>query len=133
VFKSLDEAAVERLLHRAEDVEGKKLPLDAEARASLVRMADGDGRAALTLAEEIWRAARKAEVFDAAKLQDIVQRRAPIYDKSQDGHYNLISALHKSVRGSDPDAALYYLCRMLDAGESPLYLARRVVRMAIED
>jgi putative ATPase len=98
-----------------------------------VRMADGDGRAALTLAEEIWRAARKDEVFDAAKLQDIVQRRAPIYDKSQDGHYNLISALHKSVRGSDPDAALYYLCRMLDAGESPLFLARRVVRMAIED
>ena len=98
-----------------------------------VRMADGDGRAALTLAEEIWRAARKGEVFDSAKLQEVVQRRAPIYDKSQDGHYNLISALHKSVRGSDPDAALYYLARMLDAGEDPLYLARRIVRMAIED
>ena len=96
-------------------------------------MADGDGRAALTLAEEVWRAARKDEVFGAAKLQEIVQRRAPIYDKAQDGHYNLISALHKSVRGSDPDAALYYLCRMLDAGEPPLYIARRVVRMAIED
>ena len=96
-------------------------------------MADGDGRAALTLAEEVWRAARKGERFDAARLQDVVQRRAPIYDKSQDGHYNLISALHKSVRGSDPDAALYYLCRMLDAGEDPLFLARRVVRMAIED
>jgi putative ATPase len=96
-------------------------------------MADGDGRAALTLAEEVWRAARGAEMFDAAALQDIVQRRAPIYDKSQDGHYNLISALHKSVRGSDPDAALYYLCRMLDAGEDPLYLARRIVRMAVED
>ena len=96
-------------------------------------MADGDGRAALTLAEEVWRAARKGETFDAAQLQEIVQRRAPIYDKSQDGHYNLISALHKSVRGSDPDAALYYLCRMLDAGEDPLYLARRVVRMAVED
>ncbi len=96
-------------------------------------MADGDGRAALTLAEEVWRAARKDEVFDSAHLQDIVQRRAPIYDKAQDGHYNLISALHKSVRGSDPDAALYYLARMLDAGEPPLYVARRVVRMAIED
>ena len=96
-------------------------------------MADGDGRASLTLAEEIWRAARPGEIFDAAALQKVVQRRAPIYDKKQDGHYNLISALHKSVRGSDPDAALYYLARMLDAGEDPLYLARRVVRMAIED
>jgi len=96
-------------------------------------MADGDGRAALTLAEEVWRAARAGEVFDPAQLIEIVQRRAPIYDKSQDGHYNLISALHKSVRGSDPDAALYYLARMLDAGENPLYIARRVVRMAVED
>ena len=118
---------------RAEAIEGKPLPLDEDARASLVRMADGDGRAALTLAEEVWRAARAGEIFDAAKLQEVVQRRAPIYDKSQDGHYNLISALHKSVRGSDPDAALYYLARMLDAGEDPLYLARRVVRMAVED
>jgi putative ATPase len=133
VFKSLDPAAVEKLLDRAEGIEGKKLPLDAEARASLMRMADGDGRAALTLAEEIWRAARADEIFDAAALQKVVQRRAPIYDKKQDGHYNLISALHKSVRGSDPDAAIYYLCRMLDAGEDPLYLARRVVRMAVED
>jgi putative ATPase len=87
----------------------------------------------LTLAEEVWRSARKGEVFDPAQLVEIVQRRAPIYDKSQDGHYNLISALHKSVRGSDPDAALYYLARMLDAGENPLYIARRVVRMAVED
>jgi putative ATPase len=133
VFKSLDAAAVEKLLKRAETIEGKALPLDEDARAALVRMADGDGRAALTLAEEIWRAAREGETFDAAKLAQVVQRRAPIYDKSQDSHYNLISALHKSVRGSDPDAALYYLCRMLDAGEDPLYLARRVVRMAVED
>jgi putative ATPase len=96
-------------------------------------MADGDGRASLTLVEEIWRAARPGEVFDTAKLTEIVQRRAPIYDKAQDGHYNLISALHKSVRGSDPDAALYYFARMLDAGEDPLYLARRIVRMAVED
>jgi putative ATPase len=133
VFKSLDAATIEKLLARAEEIEGKKLPLDADARVALERMADGDGRASLTLAEEIWRAARKGETFDSAKLQEIVQRRAPIYDKAQDGHYNLISALHKSVRGSDPDAALYYLCRMLDAGEPPLYIARRVVRMAIED
>src|SRR6185503_2037451 len=133
VFRSLDEEAIERLLKRAEKIEERRLPLDAAARDALKRMADGDGRAALTLAEEVWRAARKDEVFDSAKLQDIVQRRAPIYDKSQDGHYNLISALHKSVRGSDPDAALYYLARMLDAGEDPLYLARRVVRMAVED
>ena len=133
VFKSLDAAAVEKLIARAEAIEGRPLPLDEDARASLIRMADGDGRAALTLAEEVWRAARPGETFDAAKLQEVVQRRAPIYDKSQDGHYNLISALHKSVRGSDPDAALYYLARMFDAGEDPLYIARRVVRMAVED
>jgi putative ATPase len=133
VFKSLDAEAVGKLLTRAEDVEGRALPLDNEARAALIRMADGDGRASLTLAEEVWRSARKGEIFDQAALQEIVQRRAPIYDKSQDGHYNLISALHKSVRGSDPDAALYYLCRMFDAGEDPLYIARRVVRMAVED
>jgi putative ATPase len=133
VFKSLDAEAIAKLLSRAEAIEGKGLPLDTEARAALIRMADGDGRAALTLAEEVWRAAREGEIFEPEELQNIVQRRAPIYDKSQDGHYNLISALHKSVRGSDPDAALYYLCRMLDAGEPPLYIARRVVRMAIED
>lgn len=133
VFKPLDEAALGQILERAEESEGKKLPLDNEARATLIRMADGDGRAVLTLAEEIWRAARAGEVFDPAALVEIVQRRAPIYDKLQDGHYNLISALHKSVRGSDPDAALYYLARMLDAGENPLYIARRVVRMAVED
>ena len=133
VFRSLDEAALEQLLVHAETVEGRALPLDAEARAVLVRMADGDGRALLTLAEEAWRAAKPSEIFSAVVLQDVLQRRAPIYDKSQDGHYNLISALHKSVRGSDPDAALYYLARMLDAGEDPLYLARRIVRMAIED
>ncbi len=133
VFQSLDTDAIEKLFARSELAEGRKLPLDDEARASLVRMADGDGRAALTLVEEVWRAARAGEVFDAEQLQTVLQRRAPIYDKSSDGHYNLISALHKSVRGSDPDAALYYLARMLDAGEDPLFLARRVVRMAIED
>lgn len=132
-FKSLDEAAIDRLLARAEAMEGRPLPLDEDARLALVRMADGDGRASLTLAEEIWRSAKAGEIFDPAKLAEIIQRRAPIYDKSEDGHYNLISALHKSVRGSDPDAALYYLARMLDAGESPLFLARRLVRMAVED
>ena len=133
VFKPLEAEAIEKLLARAEAAEDRALPLDADARASLIRMADGDGRAALTLAEEVWRAARHDEVFGAENLQEIVQRRAPIYDKSQDSHYNLISALHKSMRGSDPDAALYYLCRMLDAGEDPLYIARCVVRMAVED
>ena len=113
-FKSLDEEAIGKLLKRAEEIEGKPLPLDADVRLALIRMADGDGRASLTLTEEIWRAARPGEIFDTAALQGIVQRRAPIYDKKQDGHYNLISALHKSVRGSDPDAALYYLARMLD-------------------
>jgi putative ATPase len=132
-FRALDEEAIGNLLTRAEEAEGKPLPLDDDARAALVRMADGDGRAALTLAEEIWRAAGEGEVFDAARLADVVQRRAPIYDKAQEGHYNLISALHKTVRGSDPDAALYYLARMLDAGEDPLFLARRIVRMAVED
>jgi putative ATPase len=132
-FKSLEPESIAAILSRAEAAEGKALPLDEEARAVLVRMADGDGRASLTLAEEAWRTAREGEVFDAEGLQRIVQRRAPIYDKSQDGHYNLISALHKSVRGSDPDAALYYLARMFDAGEDPLYLGRRLVRMAVED
>lgn len=109
------------------------LPLDAEGRAALIRMADGDGRALLTLVEDVWRAARQGEIFDARALVAVVQRRAPIYDKAQEGHYNLISALHKTVRGSDPDAALYYLARMLDAGEDPLFIARRLVRMASED
>lgn len=133
IFKSLDEEAIRQILGRAEEITGKSLPLDAEARDSLVRMADGDGRAALTLAEEVWRSAKPGEVFDAEQLQEIIQRRAPIYDKGQEGHYNLISALHKTIRGSDPDAALYYLTRMLDAGEDRLFIARRLVRAAVED
>ncbi|EKF18411.1 replication-associated recombination protein A [Nitratireductor pacificus] len=132
-FNTLTADSLMSLLERAEALEGKPLPLDDEARAVLVRMADGDGRASLTLAEEVWRAAREGEVFDAEGLQRVAQRRAPVYDKGQDGHYNLISALHKSVRGSDPDAALYYLCRMFDAGEDPLFIGRRLVRMAVED
>ena len=133
IFHTLEAAAIEKLLSRAETCEGRALPLDPDARLSLIGMADGDGRAALSLAEEAWRAAKPGEIFDTAMLVSIVQRRAPIYDKAQEGHYNLISALHKSVRGSDPDAALYYLARMLDAGEDPLFIARRVVRMAVED
>jgi len=132
-FKALDEGALLFLLGRAEVLESKELPLTPEARAALARFADGDGRAVLTLAEEIWRAAKPGEVFDEAGLAEVIQRRAPIYDKAQDGHYNLISALHKTVRGSDPDAALYYFARMLDAGEDPRFLARRLVRMAVED
>jgi putative ATPase len=133
VFRPLDPEALEALLERAERLAGKPLPLEPEARQAMVGMADGDGRAVLTLAEEVWRAARPGEVLDARRLVEVVQRRAPIYDKAQDGHYNLISALHKCVRGSDPDAALYYLARMFDAGEDPLFIARRVVRMASED
>ncbi|UHC15812.1 replication-associated recombination protein A [Methylobacterium currus] len=133
VFRALDEAAVAKLLDRAETVTGRPLPLDEEARAVLVRMADGDGRAALTLAEEVWRSVGPDETLDAALLQELIQRRAPVYDKAQEGHYNLISALHKTIRGSDPDAALYYLCRMLDAGEDRLFIARRLVRAAVED
>jgi len=133
IFKPLDEAAIEQLLERAEAIVGRPLPLDDTARAALIRMADSDGRAALTLTEEVWRSAAPGETFDAEHLQNIVQRRAPIYDKAQEGHYNLISALHKTIRGSDPDAALYYLARMLDAGEDPLYIARRLVRAAVED
>ena len=133
VFRSLDAEALEDLMARAEAAEGRALPLTPEARETLAAMADGDGRALLNLAEDVWRAARPGETLDPARLVDVVQRRAPLYDKSQDGHYNLISALHKAVRGSDPDAALYYLARMLDAGEDRLFLARRLVRMASED
>ena len=133
VFRRHDEAAIEKLLARAETIEGRPLPLTDDARAALVRMADGDGRATLTLAEEVWRVARPGEAIDVAGLGAILQRRAPVYDRAGDGHYDLVSALHKSVRGSDPDAALYWFSRMLEAGEDPLFLARRLVRMAVED
>lgn len=133
VFRALDAEALAALLARAEAVERKPLPVTPEGRALLVRLADGDGRSLLNLAEDLWRAAGPGEIFEPSALLEVVQRRAPLYDKSQDGHYNLISALHKCVRGSDPDAALYYLARMLDAGEDRLFIARRVVRMAVED
>jgi len=132
-FDPLGPEELELMAQRAEAAMGKPLPLDAEARAALYELADGDGRAMLGLVEEVFAATKPGEVLDKAGLLTVVQRRAPIYDKKQDGHYNLISALHKTVRGSDPDAALYYLARMLVAGEDPLFLARRMIRMASED
>ncbi len=134
VFNRLDEAALGELLDRAERAEKRPLPLDKDAREAIVALADGDGRAVINLADEVFAAVKPgAASLDRQALTTLVQRRAPLYDKSREGHYNLISALHKSVRGSDPDAALYWLARMLDGGEDPLYLARRLVRMAIED
>ncbi len=134
VFNRIDDAAQEALLKRAEAEEGRALPLEPDAREALIAMADGDGRAVINLAADVFGGvAPGSKAVDRAGLVKVVQRRAPLYDKSGDGHYNLISALHKSVRGSDPDAALYYLCRMLDAGEDRLFIARRLVRMAVED
>jgi putative ATPase len=134
VLNRLDDTAMDELIARVEHETGRTLPIDAEARAALVGMADGDGRALINLAEEVLAAVAPGELpLTTGSLVSLVQRRAPLYDKSRDGHYNLISALHKAVRGSDPDAALYWLCRMLDGGEDRLFLARRLVRMAIED
>ncbi|MGV8998413.1 MAG: replication-associated recombination protein A [Parvibaculaceae bacterium] len=132
VLNRLDDAALELLLVRAEEHMNRKLPLDDDARATLRAMADGDGRYALNLAEEVFSLGIE-QVLDTAGLISAIQRRAPLYDKGREGHYNLISALHKSVRGSDADAALYWLARMLEGGEDPLYIARRMVRMANED
>jgi putative ATPase len=134
VFHRLDEAALRDLLVRAEHEEGRPLPLDDDAREALVVMADGDGRAVINLADEVFAAVAPGTApLTREGLTTLVQRRAPLYDKSREGHYNLISALHKAVRGSDPDAALYWLARMLDGGEDRLFLARRLVRMAVED
>ena len=132
VFRRLDDAALEELAARAEAAEDRALPLDADARSALRAMADGDGRYLLNLAEELLALDARAPL-DARGLAEVVQKRAPIYDKSREGHYNLISALHKAVRGSDADASLYWLARMLAGGEDPLFIARRVVRMASED
>jgi len=132
VLRRLDEAAMEQLLTRAEAESGHALPLSPEARAALIAMADGDGRYLLNLAEEALLLEPEAPL-EPGDLASLLQRRAPVYDKDREEHYNLISALHKSVRGSDPDAALYWLARMLASGEDPLYLARRIVRMANED
>ncbi|MEH6699659.1 MAG: replication-associated recombination protein A [Brevundimonas sp.] len=132
VLKRLDDEALDQLLTRAEAQEGKALPLTPEARHALLALADGDGRYLLTMSEVLFGLPGEAPL-DVQGLAATLQKRAPAYDKSREEHYNLISALHKSVRGSDPDAALYWLARMLNGGEDPLYLARRIVRMAVED
>ena len=132
VLRRLDDAALETLLQRAEAYYKKKLPLTEDARETVRAMADGDGRYLLNLAEEV-AALKVVKPLDAAGLVAAVQKRAPLYDKSREEHYNIISALHKSIRGSDPDAALYWLARMLVGGEQPLYIARRLVRASIED
>ncbi|KAB7613281.1 replication-associated recombination protein A [Amylibacter sp. SFDW26] len=132
VLERLELKDLELMAQRAEAEVGEKLPLKAEAREALLEMADGDGRSLLNLIEQCfgWGSKKPVDIEDLSKR---LQRRAAQYDKSGDGHYNLISALHKSVRGSDPDAALYWFTRMLDGGEDPRYLARRITRMAVED
>ena len=132
ILRRLNEGALAKLLDRAEAAAGESLPLDANARAALVASADGDGRFLLNQAETLLDLKLKAPL-DPAGLATLLQRRVAVYDKDREGHYNLISALHKSLRGSDPQAALYYLARMLTAGEEPLYLLRRLVRFASED
>jgi putative ATPase len=132
ILNRLDTPALEKLLARAEAVEDRPLPLDADARAALIGTADGDGRFLLNQAETLFSINLPAPL-DPAGLAALLHRRVAVYDKDREGHYNLISALHKAVRGSDPQAALYYLARMLVAGEEPLYLLRRMVRMASED
>ena len=132
VLNRLDDHALEELLVRGEAIEGRTIPVDDDARRALKAMADGDGRYLLNLAEELF--ALKREVpLDTAALIETVQKRSPLYDKSQEGHYNLVSALHKSIRGSDVDAALYWLARMLVGGEDPRFIARRLARAAVED
>ncbi|GAA5073793.1 replication-associated recombination protein A [Maritalea mobilis] len=132
VLNLLDEGALDQLLERAELELGKTLPLTPEARHALRDMADGDGRALLNLVEQV-AAWDTGAPLDTSALAHRLQRRAAQYDKSGEAHYNLISALHKSVRGSDPDAALYWLARMLEGGEDPRFLARRITRMSVED
>ncbi len=132
VLERLSPVDLERLAQRAEQAMARALPLDGDARAALLEMADGDGRALLNLVEQIWAWAPGSDLTRAA-LSKRLMRRAPNYDKAGEAHYNLISALHKSVRGSDPDAALYWFARMLEGGEDPRFLARRLTRMAVED
>ena len=132
VLRRLDAAAMATLLSRAEDMTGETLPLDDDARGALIAMADGDGRYCLGLAETLMNMEIEGRL-DTAALSSVLQKRAPSYDKNKDEHYNIISALHKSVRGSDPDAALYWMARMLAGGEDPLYICRRLIRMASED
>ncbi len=123
----------EILLERAEKEEGRKLPLDEETRDFIKEIADGDGRYILNIAENIWSYAQNGEIFNKEQILNIIRSRAPVYDKGRDGHYNLISAVHKSLRGSDVDAAMYWVARMLVAGEDPRYILRRLLQFSIED
>ena len=132
ILHRLDRAALEKLLERAEEVEGRPLPLTPEARDAMLASADGDGRFLLNQVETIY-SVELPEPLDPAGLSAFLQRRVAVYDKDREGHYNLISALHKAMRGSDPQASLYYLARMLTAGEEPLYVLRRITRFASED
>jgi len=134
ILNRLDDSALEDLLLRAETDAGRALPITADARAALRAMADGDGRYVIALAEDLLSLKIDAsEILNIGELTALVQKRAPIYDKDREGHYNLISAVHKSLRGSDPDAALYWVSRMLDGGEDVKYILRRLSRFAIED
>ena len=123
----------EILLRRAEKEVGKKLPVDDEARRLMKDTADGDGRYILNLAESVWAYAKDGEIFNKDNIINVIRSRAPVYDKGRDGHYNLISAVHKSLRGTDVDAALYWVARMLASGEDPRYILRRLIRFAVED
>ena len=132
ILRRLDHDALEELVRRAEELEGRKLPVTGEAREALIASADGDGRFLLNQVETLF-SVELDQPLGPSELSDLLHRRVPVYDKDREGHYNLISALHKSIRGSDPQAALYYLARMLVAGEEPLYLLRRLTRAAVED
>lgn len=132
ILHRLDEQALGELLRRAEALDGKPLPLTTEARDALIASADGDGRFVLNQAETLLGMGID-QPLNPARLAQLLQRRVAVYDKDREGHYNLISALHKSIRGSDPQAALYYLARMLVAGEEPLFVLRRLIRAAVED
>jgi putative ATPase len=132
ILRRLDHQALEELVRRSEAIEQRPLPLTSDAREALIASADGDGRFLLNQVETLF-SIELGEPLDAAALSELLHRRVPVYDKDREGHYNLISALHKSIRGSDPQAALYYLARMLVAGEQPLYLLRRLTRAAVED
>jgi putative ATPase len=132
ILRRLDHDALEELVCRAETLEGRRLPVEPEAREALIASADGDGRFLLNQVETLF-SVEIGKPLSPSELSDLLHRRVPVYDKDREGHYNLISALHKSIRGSDPQAALYYLARMLVAGEEPLYVLRRLTRAAVED
>jgi len=132
ILRRLDHDALDELVRRAEALEGRALPVTPEAREALIASADGDGRFVLNQVETLF-SIEIEQPLGPAELSDLLHRRVPVYDKDREGHYNLISALHKTIRGSDPQAALYYLARMLVAGEEPLYVLRRLTRAAVED